>query len=97
MNGENRKVDVPDAVLNGNPDNDLEKIFYYGQNDFQPVKNNCSVSTGDFIEYKNKLYLVMGVGFKKVSQKQMDDFMKLDSNERHKFSSFNLLDSRKFH
>jgi hypothetical protein len=44
-------------------DQKLDHIFYYGQNDFQPVPNQCSVSVGDIIRLGGKRYRVDPVGF----------------------------------
>jgi hypothetical protein len=46
----------------------LDHIFYYGQNDFQPVANHCSVSVGDIIRLDGKRYRVDAVGFTEVSE-----------------------------
>ena len=45
----------------------LGAIFQYGQNDFQP-KNLPSVSVGDIIRFQGERWVVMPVGFQKVSQ-----------------------------
>ncbi len=44
-------------------DQKLDHIFYYGQNDFQPVANHCSVSVGDIIRLEGRRYRVDAVGF----------------------------------
>jgi len=44
-------------------DQKLDHIFFYGQNDFQPVANHCSVSVGDIIRLEGKRYRVGAVGF----------------------------------
>ena len=44
-------------------DQKLDHIFYYGQNDFQPVPNQCSVSVGDIIRLEGRRYRVDAVGF----------------------------------
>jgi hypothetical protein len=44
----------------------LELVFYWGQNDFQPVKGSPSVSVGDVIEFLDKEYKVEPVGFKEL-------------------------------
>ena len=44
----------------------LDHIFYYGQNDFQPVANHCSVSVGDIIRLEGKRYCVDAVGFTEI-------------------------------
>jgi len=47
-------------------DQKLDHIFYYGQNDFQPVANHCSVSVGDIIRLEGKRYRVDAVGFTEI-------------------------------
>jgi len=63
QHGALRIVDVPDRLLTGNVDQDLEQIYYFGQNDFQNVPGRCSVSKDDVIQYNKLRYLVKGVGF----------------------------------
>jgi hypothetical protein len=76
-NGAVRQVDIPDeelAVLN-TPGEALEKIFYYGQNDFQP-QNLPSVSTGDVAEWDGKLFKCLPVGWKEISREEFDVYRK---------------------
>jgi hypothetical protein len=49
-------------------DQKLDHIFYYGQNDFQPVANHCSVSVGAIIRLEGKRYRVDAVGFTEVPE-----------------------------
>lgn len=60
-----RVVEIPDDRLFDSVDHDLELIFMYGQNDFQP-QNMCSVSVGDMVEYKGKLYTCAPNGWDEV-------------------------------
>lgn len=67
-----RTVDVPEnEIPSGLSTNDfLEKVFRYGQNDFQPKEGLRSVSVGDIIflplAFHNKVYKVQDVGFKRL-------------------------------
>jgi hypothetical protein len=84
-NGVIREVEIPDrefaaplAVFLGKktlPEYILERVFYWGQNDFQP-QQFPSVSAGDVIEYEDKLYLISPRGFKLLNrlefQKRVD-------------------------
>lgn len=80
--GEVRKVNVPDdKCLNTDPENILEAVFYYGQNDFQP-QNHPSVSAGDVIRWNNENHLVAGMGFKKLTDEQLNEYRSLDQNDR---------------
>jgi len=62
-----RKVDVPDKELNGELEHDLEKIFYFGQNDFQPIADRVSVSAGDIVRYKGARYMFDILGTRKLN------------------------------
>ncbi len=44
----------------------LQAVFYWGQNEAQPVSDRCSVSVGDLIEFGGELWSVENVGFKRV-------------------------------
>ena len=65
--GKIREVNVPDHEIANRTHQNLDLVFKYGQNDFQPQKLP-SVSTGDVIRYENKRYMVMGTGFKEVTE-----------------------------
>jgi hypothetical protein len=71
-NGEVRPVDVPDEKLTDNVMENLELIFHYGQNDFQPLPFP-SVSSGDVIHYNDKTYTVDFVGFSEIADDQLND------------------------
>jgi hypothetical protein len=49
-------------------DQKLDHIFYYGQNDSQPVANHRSVSVGDIIRLEGKRYRVDAVGFREMPE-----------------------------
>jgi len=76
--GEIRQVNLPDEVQE---DRILDAVFYYGQNDFQP-QNHPSVSAGDVIRWNNENHLVAGVGFKKITDEQLNTYRNLDRNDR---------------
>ena len=80
--GEIREVDVPNDRPNGNPDNDLELIFHFGQNDFQN-KPHPSVSAGDVIHYKNNKYVVAGIGFKQMSDAEYKGYLNIQRHDRN--------------
>ena len=60
-----RNVDVPVEEVTSNVMEVLEKIFYYGQNDFQP-KQSPSVSVGDVAVVNDKYYLCESFGWKEI-------------------------------
>ena len=76
-----RPVAVPNADLGGSVEAELQAIFKWGQNDFQPVEGCYSVSCGDVIRYGGpcgmvRRFQVMGCGFKELMQgeKALDVF-----------------------
>ena len=70
-NGEMRTVVVPTEKLTGTVNADLNEIYHYGQNDFALLEQKLpSVSMGDIIEYDNDLYIVQGIGFKKLDDEE---------------------------
>lgn len=76
--GEVRKVEIPENLDNVTV---LDSVFHYGQNDFQP-QNHPSVSAGDVIRYKGENYLVASVGFKKLTDEQLNEYRSLDRKDR---------------
>lgn len=83
--GQIREVEIPDGEWNAQfniPTRQLELVFHYGQNDFQPVSNCPSVSVGDVIELEDKLFKVCGFGFSEMSQEQYEAFAQLDQRDR---------------
>jgi hypothetical protein len=62
-----RIVKVPSSELNGIPEHDLERVFYWGQNDFQQVSRRCSVSMGDVVRMDGERWRVEMCGFVKIA------------------------------
>ena len=77
-----REVSVPTEELTGVLERDLDLIFKYGQNDFQPQPRMCSVSIADVIEFNDLLYLVLPTGFKEISQLEYEEFIDLPLEKR---------------
>lgn len=77
-----RKVKVDSSQLTESIFQNLDKIFVEGQNDFNPVKNCCSVSTGDVIEYDQKLYCITSGGFVEITEEEFNEFMKIERRYR---------------
>ena len=71
MKSDIREVEIPDEEIT--PKTTIEKAlalaFHYGQNDFQPLKHP-SVSVGDVVELKGKFYMVLGVGWKELTESE---------------------------
>jgi len=81
----NRQVVVPDNELNGIAEHDLEKIFFYGQNDFQP-QQVYSVSVGDVAQYGGELYMVVAMGFHKITEEQYNEMQTLPLEKRRLYA-----------
>ena len=90
MNGEIREVEVPLNECHADPQSVLDRIFYWGQNDFQPVPCKCSVSAGDVIDFYGKLYMVLMCGFQEISQKQLNEFKSLSQIGKNHWMMENL-------
>lgn len=67
--GKIRKVTVPDEELTGTT-KDLDRIYYWGQNDFQPDRKRVSVSAGDVIRFQGQRYLVKFLGYEKLKENE---------------------------
>lgn len=76
-----RPVNVPDEQLTGTM-NDLDKVYLYGQNDFQPLQF-CSVSAGDVIHWNEKPYLVAAMGFQLLTLEQYVKY--INTNHRDQY------------
>ena len=78
-----RTVNVPNTVLDRAHGDEavLEQVFYYGQNDFQPMPHP-SVSMGDVIELNQKLFLCQAFGFKEISKEQFDTYTQIPQRDR---------------
>ena len=68
-----RQVNVPDDEWNDSP-SPLDLVFYYGQNDVQPVPDRCSVSMGDVILFNGSPCLVIRNGFKEITLDELERY-----------------------
>ena len=80
MNGEIREVEVPDKECQGSAQSVLERIFYWGQNDFQPVEGRASVSVGDVVDYFGKYFVVAGTGWKEITPQKLSELQAIASD-----------------
>lgn len=73
MDGETRTVHVNDELINDGTSVDelLGLVYHWGQNDFQPVKDRCSVSVGDVIVLDGNNWLVMPMGFSQMTGEEL--------------------------
>lgn len=76
-----REVDVPDAEITGSVLLDLDAVYYYGQNDFQP-RECCSVSVGDVAEYAAKLWYCGRSGWLEMPEGEYVQYTAMDRRER---------------
>jgi hypothetical protein len=84
--GEIREVTVPEGSLpqdkNDLAGNVLDQVFYWGQNDFQPLPHP-SVSKGDVIELEpGKLFMVCSFGFREITVEQFLAYVATPRRER---------------
>ena len=85
-----REVEVPDERIKNNVNvaDDaniavvLDLVYHYGQNDVQP-KQHPSVSMADIIVYNDEKYLVCSAGFRRLTQIEFDEFLKLSHSDRN--------------
>lgn len=76
QNGIVRDIEIPGHELTeDSPDSWLlDLAFKYGQNDFQPVPERCSVSVGDIIDLGERgLFRVAACGFERVEKNEPTD------------------------
>lgn len=64
-----RIVEIPDNEITPKStiSDALALTFKYGQNDFQP-RQHPSVSVGDVVYLKNRYFMVLGVGWKELTE-----------------------------
>lgn len=75
-----REVNIP--IESGNIHDLTELVFYWGQNDFQPVQGRCSVSAGDVICHDGKYILFVSIGCKELTEKEYKDYIQMDEYQR---------------
>ncbi len=88
-----REVDVPDeefsSIASKSVNELLERIFYWGQNDFQP-KPFPSVSVGDVVHLTTvgghtRYFLVSGVGFTELTAESYQKYKAMDPSDRRMY------------
>ena len=85
QDGAVRMVEVPDIECTGSANSILEIIYSYGQNEAQPQKDRCSVSPGDIIELRGRLYMILMVGFTEITKDDVCAFKKLNPTNKIKY------------
>lgn len=78
---ETREIDVPDGEVRGYASHDLELVFRYGQNLFQP-RRQPSLSVGDAVELYGKYWLVKSAGWKELSGKELEAWKAVPRRDR---------------
>ncbi len=73
-NGIFREVTIPDEESNKTGDDLLEAVFKYGQNDFQFGGGRVSVSMADVIHLDGEKWLILGTGFKKLTDEEYKQY-----------------------
>ena len=72
--GKIREVEIPNDASFMSIENQLELVFHYGQNDFQP-KHMPSASVGDVILFEDTEYIIEAVGFKELCKRCTLEYM----------------------
>lgn len=80
-----REVNVPTEEMAGDAAAQLERVFYWGQNDFQPLPL-CSVSVGDVAELGDRFYVCRPLGWAEISEAELTAYENLPRRDRQ-FSS----------
>lgn len=77
-----RKVQIPKDLWDRDksPEARLELVFHFGQNENQS-QMMCSLSVGDVVELKDKLYVVTPLGFRKITKKEYKKLLKMDRKD----------------
>jgi hypothetical protein len=83
--GQIRQVEMPDIECTGSTNRILEIIYSYGQNEAQPQKDRCSISPGDVIELRGRLYMILMVGFTETTKDNIEKFKKLNPTDKMKY------------
>jgi hypothetical protein len=80
--GELRPVEIPDSDHPDLMSNDrlLDRVFYYGQNDFQPMKDCYSVSVGDVAHMRGRFWLCQSVGWRELTN---EEYFIYEASDRH--------------
>ena len=76
-----RIVEVPNDKITEDTNRNLEMVFEFGQNEFQP-QNHPSVSVGDVIQYNDEKYLVKNIGFKKLTETEYQNYKNINQKDR---------------
>ena len=78
-----RPVLIPDDERGETPQATLSRAFYYGQNDFQPSREHCSVIAGDVLDIGDgSLHLVRYVGFRKLTAEEFAAYLATPRQDR---------------
>lgn len=80
-----RPVYIRKELFTGNVEKDLELVFKYGQNDFQP--HTCpSVSVGDVVNWIDndsyRYFIVASFGFREMPEEELVEYKKVPQRER---------------
>ncbi len=83
MDGEIREVEVPEAEVDvcKSTEELLERIFYYGQNDFQP-RQMPSVSVGDVAQVGGRNFICASTGWKEMTKDELLEYSDVPKSHR---------------
>lgn len=87
--GEVREVEISQYTMDtlDDPEQALDTIFSCGQNEVQP-QNHPSVSAGDVIHIGEDRWLIMAVGFHKLTESQYKEYAAAPYSARLSLSMF---------
>lgn len=83
--GQLRPVNVPDEVIAGREKDTafvLEKVFYFGQNDFQPLPDRYSVSVGDVALLNGQFWVVRPMGWAELTPAEFQAYLGMEQQDR---------------
>lgn len=84
--GEIREVTVPDIEHENSITQKLDKVYHWGQNDFQP-QQHPSVSCGDIVQVlddKNNVdrFMICRFGFRQITEAQYQEYLLIPRRDR---------------
>ena len=83
QDGRLQPVNVPNNELaNRTTEQVLERVYVWGQNDFQPVPECCSVSIGDVALYHGRFWILRSYEWVEICPADLEKYAKIDQRDR---------------
>lgn len=82
--GQLRPVNIPDEEKPEGMDTLqlLERVFYWGQNDFQPLPDRYSVSVGDVALLNGQFWVVRPMGWAELTPAEFQAYLTMEQRDR---------------